>query len=192
MKWRPLRWWLFVVALLAAVRLAARCAACRLCVARALRRRPHSSIGPATADAGVRSGTHRAVAQATGASGGHRQACAAHGLLSPALTSATEPRPASDQRAGSQRPVAPAQHGRSSHGLERRWQRRRLPQAGSAAVPRPARSHRRAYRRQVAEWSVTAERYRAAVRELTSVDSWEQTLKVSDRIAGSVGGESER
>jgi hypothetical protein len=44
----------------------------------------------------------------------------------------------------------------------------------------------------VAEWSVTAERYRAAVRELTSVDSWEQTLKVSDRIAGSVGGESER
>ncbi len=47
------------------------------------------------------------------------------------------------------------------------------------------------YRRLVAECSVTAERYHAAVPELTSVDSWEQTLKVSDRIAGSVGDESE-
>ncbi|MGH4011065.1 MAG: glycosyltransferase, partial [Pseudonocardiaceae bacterium] len=33
------------------------------------------------------------------------------------------------------------------------------------------------YRRLVAEWDVTAERYRAAVPELTSVDSWEQMFK---------------
>ncbi|MDQ3760635.1 MAG: glycosyltransferase [Actinomycetota bacterium] len=33
------------------------------------------------------------------------------------------------------------------------------------------------YRRLVSEWSVTAERYRAAVPELTSVDSWEQMFK---------------
>ncbi|HZA16627.1 MAG TPA: glycosyltransferase [Pseudonocardiaceae bacterium] len=33
------------------------------------------------------------------------------------------------------------------------------------------------YRRLVAEWSVTAEQYRAAVPELTSVDSWEQAFK---------------
>jgi hypothetical protein len=39
------------------------------------------------------------------------------------------------------------------------------------------------YRRLVAEWGVTAERYRAAVPELTSVDSWEQIFK---------GGESPR
>lgn len=33
------------------------------------------------------------------------------------------------------------------------------------------------YRRLVTEWDVTAERYRAAVPELTSVDSWEQMFK---------------
>jgi hypothetical protein len=32
----------------------------------------------------------------------------------------------------------------------------------------------------------------AAVPELTSVDSWKQKLKASDRIAGSAGVESER
>jgi hypothetical protein len=36
------------------------------------------------------------------------------------------------------------------------------------------------YRRLVAEWSVTAEHYRAAVPDLTSVDSWEQTFKAGE------------
>ncbi len=36
------------------------------------------------------------------------------------------------------------------------------------------------YRQLVAEWDVTAERYRAAVPELTSVDSWEQMFKGGD------------
>ncbi|MGH3513878.1 MAG: glycosyltransferase family 2 protein, partial [Pseudonocardiaceae bacterium] len=33
------------------------------------------------------------------------------------------------------------------------------------------------YRQLVAEWSVTAQRYRGAIPELTSVDSWEQMFK---------------
>ncbi|MFN2477763.1 MAG: hypothetical protein ABR615_01110 [Pseudonocardiaceae bacterium] len=35
------------------------------------------------------------------------------------------------------------------------------------------------YRQLVTEWSVTAQRYRDAVPELTSVDSWEQMFKGS-------------
>jgi hypothetical protein len=36
------------------------------------------------------------------------------------------------------------------------------------------------YRRLGAEWDVTAERYRAVVPELTSVDSWEQMFKCGE------------
>jgi hypothetical protein len=36
------------------------------------------------------------------------------------------------------------------------------------------------YRQPVEEWDITAERYRAAVPELTSVDSWEQMFKCGE------------
>jgi galactofuranosylgalactofuranosylrhamnosyl-N-acetylglucosaminyl-diphospho-decaprenol beta-1,5/1,6-galactofuranosyltransferase len=57
--------------------------------------------------------------------------------------------------------------------------RRRDPQQFRALLTRTV----ALYRRLVAEWDVTAERYHAAVPELTSVDSWEQMFK---------GGESPR
>jgi galactofuranosylgalactofuranosylrhamnosyl-N-acetylglucosaminyl-diphospho-decaprenol beta-1,5/1,6-galactofuranosyltransferase len=57
--------------------------------------------------------------------------------------------------------------------------RRRDPQQFRALLARTV----ALYRRLVVEWDVTAKRYRAAVPELTSVDSWEQMFK---------GGESPR
>ena len=113
-------------------------------------------------------------------SAGHHQPVVDRGQL----------RVASDQRAGSQRPAVPARIVDSAAGSNADdcgvAFRKRNPQQFRALLPRIV----VLYHRLVPEWSVTVERYSAAVPEFTSVDSWTD-VKASDRIAGSAGVESE-